>query len=226
MEHRVTRHVSTLASNVAGGGERFCQIRGTKLSIICEKGSRTMSKLENKNALKHGAFAAFLIMPDEDLKEFEALLAALTKEWNPEGRCENEKIESIAMSMWRKRRFRKHMERIIAKIARKEALIDDIQDRDSERMMNILEEIESGIPGCVTEESLLEKLGPRWADRLKKIVSTGELCHRGSMAERNFWFDLRGARSPRTHKNQHANDWRTILRGVVQRARARLRRTN
>ena len=25
-----------------------------------------MSKLENKNAVKHGAFAVFLIMPDED----------------------------------------------------------------------------------------------------------------------------------------------------------------
>ena len=68
-----------------------------------------MTKLENKNAVKHGAFAVFLIMPDEDPNEFEALLADLVEEWNPEGRCENEKIESIAMSMWRKRRFRKHM---------------------------------------------------------------------------------------------------------------------
>ena len=142
-----------------------------------------MSKLENKNAVKHGAFAVFLIMPDEDPNEFEALLAALVEEWNPEGRCENEKIESIAMSMWRKRRFRKHMRKVIAKLAGKEAFIDRIQDRDTERMMSVLEEIKSGIPGCVTEESLLEKLGPRWADRFKKS------CPRANYTTEEEWLN-------------------------------------
>ena len=142
-----------------------------------------MSKLENKNAVKHGAFAVFLIMPDEDPNEFEALLAALAEEWNPEGRCENEKIESIAMSMWRKRRFRKHMRKVIAKLAGKEALVDRIQDRDTERMMNILEQIESGIPGCITEESLLEKLGPRWANRFKKS------CPRADYTTEEAWLN-------------------------------------
>ena len=85
--------------------------------------------------------------------------------------------------MWRKRRFRKHMGKVLAKLAGKAAFIDRIQDRDTERMMNILEEIESGIPGCVTEESLLEKLGPRWADRFKKS------CPRANYTTEEEWLN-------------------------------------
>jgi hypothetical protein len=47
-----------------------------------------MVKCENKNALKHGAFAEVVILPDEDPNELKELRAALYDEWNPEGPTE------------------------------------------------------------------------------------------------------------------------------------------
>jgi hypothetical protein len=60
-----------------------------------------MVKCENKNALKHGAFAEVVILPDEDPNELKELRAALYDEWNPEGPTEIHKVDSIAMGMWR-----------------------------------------------------------------------------------------------------------------------------
>lgn len=56
------------------------------------------------NARKHGVFAAPLILPGEDPREFEALHAALTEEWKPSGPTEQDRVFGIADAMWRKRR--------------------------------------------------------------------------------------------------------------------------
>jgi hypothetical protein len=127
-----------------------------------------MAKYENKNALKHGAFADAVIIPGEDPQEFQELLAALRDEWNPEGPSENDKVESIAMNMWRKRRFRRYLQKMMAKTVRLETAIEDHDNRDEDRMLDLLEEIESGVFACVTEESILQKLGPIRANQFKK----------------------------------------------------------
>ena len=58
-----------------------------------------MSKRENQNALKHGAFVEAVILPGENPEEFEELLAAVTEEWDPDGPCERDKVMSMAMGM-------------------------------------------------------------------------------------------------------------------------------
>jgi len=61
--------------------------------------------MSDTNALKHGAFADVVILPGEDPNELNELRTALCEEWNPEGPTEIDLVESIAMGMWRKRRF-------------------------------------------------------------------------------------------------------------------------
>ena len=39
-----------------------------------------MAEKQNKNALKHGAFAETLILPGEDVKDFEDLYGSLVDE--------------------------------------------------------------------------------------------------------------------------------------------------
>jgi hypothetical protein len=74
-----------------------------------------MTKCENKNALKHGAFAEVVILPDEDPNELKELRAALYDEWNPDGPSEIYRVDSIAMGMWRRRRFQRYMKKTARK---------------------------------------------------------------------------------------------------------------
>jgi hypothetical protein len=57
------------------------------------------------NALKHGAFSRFLILPWESEAKFAELYADLIAEWKPVGRTEEDAVLSIAKGMWRKRRM-------------------------------------------------------------------------------------------------------------------------
>ncbi|HET8918767.1 MAG TPA: hypothetical protein VFN27_03715 [Xanthobacteraceae bacterium] len=59
---------------------------------------------KRSNAQTHGVFAEPLILPGEDPREFEALHAALIKEWTPSGPSEQSLVYGIADAMWRKRR--------------------------------------------------------------------------------------------------------------------------
>jgi hypothetical protein len=117
-----------------------------------------MSKNENKTALKHGAFCEAIILPGEDTQEFQQLLASLKDEWSPEGPTENDKIESIAMGMWRKRRFRRYIRKWLAIDSAGERRMQ----RDSDTLLSIGKDIDSGVPGLVTEEYLSDKLDRRW----------------------------------------------------------------
>ena len=77
---------------------------------------RALAMTGNKNALKHGAFAEAILVPREDPKEFAELLTSLHNEWNPEGATEIDKVNSIAMGLWRKRRFKRYIQNLVATV--------------------------------------------------------------------------------------------------------------
>jgi len=70
-----------------------------------------MKDCENRNALKHGVFADAVILPNEDPNELKELRAALYDEWNPEGPSEIDLIESVVMGIWRKRRYKRWLQK-------------------------------------------------------------------------------------------------------------------
>jgi hypothetical protein len=57
------------------------------------------------NALKHGAFSRFLILPWEGVAKFVKLYVDLIDEWKPVGPTEEDAVLSIAKGLWRKRRM-------------------------------------------------------------------------------------------------------------------------
>jgi hypothetical protein len=67
-------------------------------------------KRKRPNAQKAGIFAAPLILPGEDPREFEALHAALIEEWYPSGPSEESRVFGIADAEWRKLRSRRFAE--------------------------------------------------------------------------------------------------------------------
>src|SRR3970040_1850629 len=59
----------------------------------------------SQNALKHGLLARDAVMPGEDPAEFEAQLAALEADIQPQGALESELVRQIADAQWRMRRL-------------------------------------------------------------------------------------------------------------------------
>lgn len=71
-----------------------------------------MSKRNNINAMKHGAFSKMIILPGEDGQEFEALHHALIEEWDPQGPTQEDKVFNIAQNLWRKGQLRRSRQNI------------------------------------------------------------------------------------------------------------------
>lgn len=57
------------------------------------------------NATKHGVLSKKLLLDDEDLAEYETLLADLERSLNPVGVVEIALVERIAVTLWRQRRL-------------------------------------------------------------------------------------------------------------------------
>jgi hypothetical protein len=62
-------------------------------------------KYKRPNALKHGVYATPALIPGENRKEFEELLAELLGEYNPLGPSLRHAVHCLADSMWRLRRL-------------------------------------------------------------------------------------------------------------------------
>jgi hypothetical protein len=67
-------------------------------------------KYKRPNALKHGVYATPALIPGENRKEFEELLAELLGEYNPLGPSLRHAVHCLADSMWRLRRLKKSVQ--------------------------------------------------------------------------------------------------------------------
>ena len=68
------------------------------------------SKYKRPNALKHGVYATSALIPGENQKEFEELLAELLDEYKPSGPSLRHAVHCLADSMWRLRRLKKSVQ--------------------------------------------------------------------------------------------------------------------
>jgi hypothetical protein len=90
---------------------------------------KSRSKL---NALKHGLSAERVVIGDEDPREFEALRAALQRDWQPDTALESELVDQLAGIFWRLRR-----------VSAIEAAI--VKARDAEAYASVHSEVEGDI---------------------------------------------------------------------------------
>jgi hypothetical protein len=68
------------------------------------------AKYKRPNALKHGVYATPALIPGENRKEFEELLAELLDEYKPSGPSLRHAVHCLADSMWRLRRLKKSVQ--------------------------------------------------------------------------------------------------------------------
>jgi hypothetical protein len=66
-------------------------------------------KYKRPNAQKHGLFARPLIIPGEDPREFDQILAELIAEWKPAGPTLRNALSDLAETNFRKRRLKKYV---------------------------------------------------------------------------------------------------------------------
>jgi hypothetical protein len=64
-----------------------------------------MSTKGNKNALKHGAYAKEILLPNESAEEFEQLHQAFRLQFNPDGGAEEAVVRQLAGTQWQKDRL-------------------------------------------------------------------------------------------------------------------------
>ncbi len=79
-----------------------CKADTNRENAAHSTGPRTSSgKLaSSRNSLKHGLASGHLILPDEDVSEFESLLASLLDEHQPSGPTEEILVNEMAQSYW------------------------------------------------------------------------------------------------------------------------------
>jgi len=122
-----------------------------------------VSKSKNQNAVKHGAFAKVVILPGENVKEFEAIHQALINEWKPDGPAELDAVCTLAKCFWRKARLARYQQNEVATWEEEsESRRRGPIGRDIEMLFSFLENVESGSLGAVTEENLATKLAAPW----------------------------------------------------------------
>jgi hypothetical protein len=68
------------------------------------------AKYKRPNAFKHGVYATPALIPGENRKEFEELLAELLDEYKPSGPSLRHAVHCLADSMWRLRRLKKSVQ--------------------------------------------------------------------------------------------------------------------
>src|SRR5690349_18859721 len=66
----------------------------------------TGTALTRFNALRHGILSRYTVLPWEDGREYDALVAALVSEHAPQRPTEEHLVEELAGILWRKRRLR------------------------------------------------------------------------------------------------------------------------
>jgi hypothetical protein len=130
-----------------------------------------VSKNKNQNAVKHGAFAEVVILPGEDVREFEELHQALINEWNPDGPAELDAVWTLTKCLWRKRRLARYQQNEVATWEDGESESrrrgQEKNDRDIKMLLRFVEDVESGSLGSVTEENLETKLEIPWSEYYK-----------------------------------------------------------
>lgn len=64
-------------------------------------------KISAKNSLKHGSYSAVAVLPNENQKDFDQLLAQITHDLKPLDFVENSLIHDLAVITWKKLRLEK-----------------------------------------------------------------------------------------------------------------------
>lgn len=83
------------------------QIRANQENAAKSTGPRTPGGKARAaaNAVKTGAFAKLLLLPDENAKEFARLRTALLDEWRPAGVTESNLIDRLTGLLWKQGRL-------------------------------------------------------------------------------------------------------------------------
>jgi hypothetical protein len=147
-------------------------------------GERTIAKNENQNALKHGAFAAAVILPGEDVKEFEELHNSLIDELKPEGPTEHDTVSTIANLVWRKRRLVRYRQNEVAKFEGKKSAEHHRTINSIKELTKILDDANSGTQLPKEWVDYFNRYAPRekYASHDAWIAAVGHRFDKGILA--------------------------------------------
>ena len=70
-----------------------------------ENDARPKKRAKKKNALKHGVYSREVMLPGENIRGYEALVAEFMEEWAPEGPTERSLVDRLVGLHWRRQRL-------------------------------------------------------------------------------------------------------------------------
>jgi hypothetical protein len=128
------------------------------------KGLKPMPKEKNLNAVKHGAYSEMIALPGEDREEFEALHRSLKEEFDPQGPAQEDRVETIAHNLWRKRRRRRYETNQIVEFERRLRMRERREDKRFEAALDALEFVSNQAKSPISEEDFLASIPHKnWA---------------------------------------------------------------
>jgi hypothetical protein len=83
------------------------QIEANRRNALRSTGPRTPEgkAVVRLNSLRHGLRADTIVLPGENIEEFEQLRAAMEAEWQPRTPTQRELVEDLAVARWKLRRM-------------------------------------------------------------------------------------------------------------------------
>jgi len=67
--------------------------------------ARPKKRAKKKNSLKHGVYSREIMLPGENIRDYEALAAEANEEWVPDGLTERSLVDRLVGLYWRKQRL-------------------------------------------------------------------------------------------------------------------------
>lgn len=124
----------------------------------------------NKNAFKSGLFARAVILPDEDAHAYTILRIQLDEEWEPDGPCEIDDLDSLTNILWIKRRIAENRRRDIERAEFHADGYKKMVAKDYDVLFKFVEEYKENRLCAMTEQDLPDKLNESWAKNVNKAV--------------------------------------------------------
>jgi len=70
--------------------------------------SRARKRAKKENSLKHGVYSREVMLPGENIRCYETLVAETTEEWAPEGATERSLVDRLVGLFWRRQRLERY----------------------------------------------------------------------------------------------------------------------
>jgi len=133
--------------------------------------ARPSKRAEKKNSLKHGVYSREVMLPGENILDYEALMAELIEEWAPEGATERSLVDRLVGLLWRRQRLERYEQ------SKLQERIKEIRECNLSNRVSELKDLGPRFENAASDEEvddILAELSDVCSDFIEKLVPYDE----------------------------------------------------